>query len=296
MKKTVILLFWILSVFNNYSQKNKIFNFELLGSLIINTDQLISYKIEFNVNNKGFLEGYSYTDISGDDETKSYIRGYYNKKSRKIKFKENDILYTKSKSLPEEFCFIDFEGKFKGNSRKKTLSGKFTGIYNDKDTCATGKIKLVSIKFVEKKIKKIYKKIKKIKKIDSIVKKQIEPKNYLRKFSETSINSGEKVSVFIYTKKLRLEVWDYGKEDGDIISISNNGKMIIENFRVTKEKKKLNIDLKNSINIIKIINISAGKLKTNTTKIKLYDYRRDYEVLANLEEGKSAIINIIKAN
>jgi hypothetical protein len=30
------------------------------------------------------------------------------------------------------------------------------------------------------------------------------------------------------------------------------------------------------------------------TKLKLYDFRREYEVVANLKEGKAAMINIVK--
>jgi hypothetical protein len=77
-------------------------------------------------------------------------------KSKNIQFKESDILYTKSEIVPEEFCFVSFKGKFKGETKKKLLEGNFIGIYDDRDTCAIGKLKLVSTKFVKKKIKKVY--------------------------------------------------------------------------------------------------------------------------------------------
>lgn len=297
MNKNFLFFFSLLIVFNVFSQDNKKFDFELVGALILDSKQLISYKIEFNSKENGFIEGYSYTDLSGENETKSYIRGYYNPKSKDIQFKENDILYTKSKFLPDEFCFVEFKGKFKEASRKKMLDGDFIGIYNDKDTCATGQIKLVSTKFLEKKIKKIYKKvvaIDKIKKIDSIVKEEIKPENYLKKFSETKINSGEKVSVFVYTNKMKMEVWDYGKEDGDVITILNNNIPLLENYTVTKKRKSIIVNLNDSRNLIKIITINSGKLKTNTTKLKLYDFRRQYEVIADLEEGKEATINVVR--
>tara|TARA_R110002072_G_C7955914_1_gene533546 strand:- start:2687 stop:3544 length:858 start_codon:yes stop_codon:yes gene_type:complete len=277
-----------------YLQKKEIFDYELLGALILDSNQLISYKIQFNSNEKGFIQGYSYTDLGGQDETKSYIRGYYNPKSKDIQFKESDILYTKSKSLPDEFCFVSFNGKFKGTSKKKSLTGKFIGIYDDKDTCAVGQVKLVSTKFVEKKIKKLYKRIEKIEKIDSLVKAEIKPENYLKKFSETQIKSGEIVSVFMYTSKMKLEIWDYGKEDGDVITILNNDIPILENYTVTKERKSIIVHLNDKNNLFKIKTISSGKLKTNTTKLKLYDFRRQYEVIADLNEGKEATINVIK--
>jgi hypothetical protein len=294
MKKINYLIICLFCFFGANSQNIKQFDYELLGVVVLEENQTISYKIEFNLEKDNFIEGYSFTDMGGENETKSYLRGYYNSKTQKIQFKESDILYTKSKFLPEEFCFINFKGKFKGNTKKKSLDGKFVGIYDDKDTCATGRIKLVSTKFVEKKVKRVYKKIKKIKKVDSIVKNEIKPENYLKKFSETEIKSGEKVSVFVVRSKLKVEIWDYGIEDGDIITILQNDKPILENFRVTRKKKEITLSLNNKQNIIKIITVNSGKLKTNTTKIKLYDFRREYEVIANLDEGKAAMINIVK--
>ncbi|WP_375241019.1 hypothetical protein [Polaribacter sp.] len=299
MNKNIIVLVSLLTVFNLFSQDRKEFDYELLGALALESNQLISYKIVFNARENGFIEGYSYTDLSGENETKSYIRGYYDVKSKNIQFKESDILYTKSEFLPEEFCFVSFKGKFKGETKKKLLEGNFTGIYDDRDTCATGKLKLVSTKFVEKKIKKVYKKVKKIskvKKIDSVVIAELEPENYLKKFSETKIRSGEKVSVFVYTSKLKMEIWDYGKEDGDVITILKNNKPVLENYAVTKKKKSITLNLEDNNNLIKIITVNSGKLKTNTTKLILYDFRREYEVVADLEEGKEALINIVKLN
>ncbi|QTD37550.1 hypothetical protein JL193_15975 [Polaribacter batillariae] len=297
MKKNILFLISFLFILISTAQEKKAFEYELVGALVLDSKQLFSYKIEFNARKNNFIEGYSYTDLGGENETKSYIRGYYDADSKKIQFKESDILYTKSKFLPEEFCFIKFEGVFKGKSKKKSLKGDFIGIYDDKDTCATGQVKLVSTKFLEKKVKKFYKKVKKvdkIKKIDSIVKEELKPENYLKKFSETKIASGEKVSVFVYTSKMKMEIWDYGKEDGDKITILLNDVEVLKNFSVTKKKKSIILDLKEDKNLIKIITVDGGSIKTNTTKLKLYDFRRQYEVIADLEEGKSASINVVK--
>lgn len=297
MNKNILIIISLFCFFNQFAQKTEKFDYELLGALMLDSNQLISYKVVFNSRENGFIEGYSYTDLSGENETKSYIRGYYNPKDKKIQFSESDILYTKSKFLPDEFCFVSFKGQFKGKTKKKLLEGEFIGIYNDKDTCATGNIKLVSTKFVEKKITKLYKKIEKIEKIakvDSIIKAEIRPDNYLKKFNETHIKSGEKVSVFLYTSKMKMEIWDYGKEDGDVITIFNNDIPILENYTVTKKKKTILVDLKTKNNLLKIVTINSGKLKSNTTKLKLYDFRRQYEVIADLDEGKAASINIVK--
>lgn len=91
-----------------------------------------------------------------------------------------------------------------------------------------------------------------------------------------------------------MEIWDYGIEDGDVISILQNDKPIIENLTVSRKKKKITIELQDGKNELKIVTINTGKLKTNTTKLKLYDFRRQYEVIANLEKDKPSIINVVK--
>lgn len=297
MKKIILKIFCCCIAFMVNGQNKQKFDYELLGNLVLKTGELYSYKIVFSAADNNFINGYSYTDLGGEHETKSYISGYFDAKTKKIQFKEKDILYTKSEFLPEEFCFVSFKGKFKGNTKKKTLSGDFVGIYNDKDTCATGKLLLLSEKFVEKKINKVFKKINKvnkIKKVDSTVLQELKPEVFLKKFSETNINSGEQVSVFMYTNKMKVEIWDYGIEDGDVISIEQNNKIVLDNFLVTRRKKTVTFNLIDGKNEFKIITKDTGKLKTNTTKLKFYDYRREYEVLANLEKDKPATINVVR--
>ena len=294
-KLLIINLFICCQFFN--AQENEDFKYELLGNLILETGELYSYKVIFNAYDNNFIKGYSYTDLGGENETKSYVRGYYDSKTKKIRFKENDVLYTKSSFLPEDFCFVNFSGKFKSCTKKQRLTGSFYGIYDDKDTCATGSLNLVSVKFAEKKIAKVYKKIKRIdniKKLDSAAKEKFNPEVVLKKFSETKIKSGEQVTVFVYNPKMKLDIWDYGKEDGDVITLYQNGKVILKDYSVTKKKKSITLTLTDKINKIEVKNNNAGKLKSNTTKLKIYDYRRQYEIVADIEEGKSTTLNIVK--
>ena len=156
MKNIIYFIIYLFSVYVINSQNTKPFDYELLGAIVLDESQIISYKVQFNLESNNYIQGYSYTDLEGENETKSYIRGYYNEKNNNIQFTESDILYTKSEFLPEEFCYVSFKGKFKGDSKKKMLDGKFVGIYDDKDTCATGRIKLIGTKFVEKRLLLVY--------------------------------------------------------------------------------------------------------------------------------------------
>lgn len=293
MKRIIIAAFFTLISVNSFSQELQNFDYQFIGVVLLDSKNLYSYKVDFNIENDS-IKGYSYTDLGGRHETKSIIEGTYNKKTKDVQFTERDILYTKSKVDGEEFCFINLEGKLKLRKKKSILNAKFNGFYPDESKCAKGKIRLVGEDYAYKRINKLYKKVKKKKKVDSIVKEKLKPENFLKKFSETTIDSGEEVSVFMYANELRMEIWDYGKEDGDIITVEVNGEVVLDKFVVKKSKKVLKVKLAEGKNAIKVITVNAGKLETNTTKIKLYDIRRSYEVLANLEVGKPAFINVYK--
>ena len=283
--------FWGFHIITIFSQQAK-FDHEFLGVLLLDEKSMYSYRLEFNID-KDSIRGYSYTDLGGLNETKSYIYGIFNKRNNQISFEEKDVLYTKSDVGTDEFCFIKSTGKLVLKSRKNVFESSFEGIYNDGEICASGKIKVVGLKFLKKKINKTYKKIKKIKKIDSVVKEKLKPERVLNKFGKTNLSSDEIITVFMKNKKVRFQIWDYGKEDGDIVDIYINGKKSLPNVKLKKEKKSLYINLKKGLNKIKVTTVSAGKIKTNTAKIKIYDSSRFYELLSKIDEGKSAEINIV---
>ncbi|MFT7899363.1 hypothetical protein VBY74_05195 [Tenacibaculum ascidiaceicola] len=287
----ITFLFTAVSTLSTMSQNEKKFDYEFLGVLLLSKSQLYSYKLEFNMY-KDSIKGYSYTDLTGPHETKSYIYGTYSKRTNEIEFEEKDVLYTKSNVSTDEFCFITSKGYLKLKSRKNSFDGSFTGKYSDGEVCAEGKVRLVGRKFIEKKLKKVYKKIKKKKRIDSITKEKVAPDRVLKKFGKTSLSENENITIYMNAKQVKLEIWDYGKEDGDIIDVYMSDKKIISNLKVQRKKKKLLLNLKKGNNVIKIKTINAGTIKTNTAKIKIYNKSRFYELTSDISVDKSAQINI----
>ena len=104
------ILFFFLFSLNFYSQSK----YEYFGALKLNGDDktIISYRLVF-IEDKGKIEGYSLTDLGGNHETKNKISGTYNEKTKNLKFKEEDVLYTKSPLSDDVFCFVNFfNGQF----------------------------------------------------------------------------------------------------------------------------------------------------------------------------------------
>lgn len=275
------------------SQETEKFDYEFLGVLLLSDSELYSYKLEFNIH-KDSIKGYSYTDIGGENETKSYVFGSFDKKKKEVSFKEKEVLYTKSYvSLDDEFCFITSKGVLKLRSKKNSYTSTFEAFNYEGKACASGDIKLVGTQFIENRLKKIYKKAEKIKRIDSVTKEKIKPNKVLEKFGKTTISDEEIITVFLKSNKAKFEIWDYGKEDGDIVDVYINEKKILENLKIKRNKKTLFLNLKEGTNTIKITTVSSGSIQSNTAKVKLYDSKRFYELKSNIRKGKSAEIHII---
>lgn len=291
--KKIFLIIFVIFYSLSYSQ-NK---FEFIGVLKLNGNNksLISYRLVLNLNNK-ILKGFSITDFGGSFETKNTISGTYNKISNMLTFKEDDILYTKSKYSQDSFCFINFSGKIKLTGEDNKLEGKFNGLYLNKKKCIDGELTLVNAKKAYGNLTKLNKKIKKIKKIDEATKKRIDPINIMDSLKVNNLSKNENLNVFVKSEKVIIEIWDAKIEDGDIIKLYQNNKLLLDNFEVLNKKKRITINLNKEENIFRIEAVSEGDKLLNTAEIKITDGEREFELKSNLKKGESNSITIIKRN
>lgn len=283
----------ILLTFINFSLFAQIIEkYDFIGTLILENNALITYRIQFDIKDSKIF-GYSYTDINGKDETKSELTGNYNSKEKSIFLKESNILYTKSKEIEDIFCFINVNAKLKLEKDKPAIQGTFFGSYNNKDTCATGKILLISLKDAFDKLEKVSKKISKTKKIDSVTKTKFTKEYFLNEIKPNTLKSDDVLTVFWKSNKFILEIWDNGKEDGDLISLRFNNKTVFRKYAIKKEKRIIELDLIEGENLIEILANNNGSIPPNTAKAILIDGSVDHIISTSLESGQSSKINII---
>lgn len=269
--------------------------YEFLGVLRLNGNktEVISYRLVF-VENKGVISGYSVTDLYGQHETKNVIEGTFNKSNNTIQFRESDILYTKSKIGPESFCYVNFQGKVNIDKTNAKIDGDFKGMFENKTKCIDGTLTLVSLKKIEKTVAQVTKKMDKSKKIDNETKEKFNPLRMLDSLRINKLNRDENLNVFWKSNKLKLQVWDSGQEDGDIIHLYHNDKLILKNYTLVNKKIDLDIQLSPNENIFRIIAVNEGDIAPNTAQIQLIDGKRVFELMSNLKKGESATISIIK--
>ncbi len=94
----------------------------------------------------------------------------------------------------------------------------------------------------------------------------------------------------VKSRHLKISVWDNEKVDGDRISLSLNGKWILRNYELAKEKHQLQIELiPNQINQLVFFAENLGEIPPNTTalNIKYDNYDKTHIMRSNLKKSGS---------
>ena len=268
---------------------------EYLGIIKLNDSSFISYRLNLLENNN-LISGYSITDIGGDHETKSNITGEYNDKTNMLSFKELGIIYTKSEVSDYDFCYINFEGKYKNINSKKNIEGKFIGLYNDGSNCINGEIKLRNLEKIEKKAEKIDKLIQKSKRVDNTIKSTVSVTQTLDSLKMNILKPNQNLTMFSASIELKLNIYDAGKVDGDKINIYVNGSIFLRNYIVDKNIKQLTIPLNSNSTLIEVVALNTGTISPNTAKIEIVDQKNNINTLTRLKKGEKTSITIVKNN
>lgn len=266
---------------------------EFIGAIKLNDSTVISYLLNFKEEN-GNVTGYSITDLLGPDETKNIIEGKYDSSTKEFSFKENDIEYTKSEYLQQDFCYINFKGKLKVSNKSSFIKGNFMGFFDNDEACIDGEIHLIGSEQLYLKLNRLDEKVAKSKRIDSITKSKVSFVKMLDSIKTNSLKEGENTSVFWNSNKLTFEIWDAGKEDGDVISILVDGKNVLKNFTIAHDVKRVEIDLENRLTEIRIEAVNEGSIPPNTANIKLYDSNKEIDLFTDLHYQKFTTITVVK--
>ena len=96
--------------------------------------------------------------------------------------------------------------------------------------------------------------------------------------------------ITVGSKILKLAVWDNERVDGDKISLSLNGRWILRNYEIVKEKKLLDIELiPNQVNQLVFFAENLGTIPPNTSAINIqYEgYNKTHIMRSNLDKSGS---------
>ncbi|QXP55422.1 hypothetical protein H0I25_15290 [Cellulophaga sp. HaHa_2_95] len=266
---------------------------EYLGVLKLNDSSFISYRLNFEILKNNAVKGYSVTNMGGAHETKSYVEGLYDAKEKVITFNETGIEYTKSDITTYDFCYVHFTGKLKNSNGQQMLEGPFLGKYSDGVACINGDIMVKNMEKIEKIAKKADKKIQRSNKIADSVKQKIDIMNLIDFNGLNVLKADEKTTMFSKDASMKVTIWDAGKLDGDKISIFYNGKNIINNHAIQKNKKVITLQLKKGENLLKFRADNVGQIAPNTAKIEITLGSKTIDLLSNLKKDEYTSVIVV---
>ncbi|MCC5922748.1 MAG: hypothetical protein JJT77_03085 [Crocinitomicaceae bacterium] len=291
MKSNIALftLFLLISISHALTQKS---NYEFVGFLNTENNEAISYKIIFSVNKNGEIVGESQTDLFGVNTTKSKIVGEIDKKGKKLSFREIENLSTKSKANPDEFCYVHIDNiKIRTLKNQSFINGEFMGYFPSGQKCVNGTISVVSTEIFE-----LFEEMAKENSTPDAAEKT-EKARSLIDFVDQSITTLYKNEELILNwdkNTLIIEVWDDFIEDGDIVSIYDNGKLVLSEYTIRKERKRIEIPINEKIHIIEVRAVNEGSSPPNTVHMLVTDGHQKTVVVAKLNKGDKASIKIHK--
>ena len=285
MLKTIFFYSFLYTCFIGFTQENHNF----MGTIQLSDKSLITYKIDFTIDSNNKILGKSTTDFDGGHRTESKIEGSISKDSETISFIETKNLSTKSNYASEDFCYIHLKNaKIKLRNNKSIIQGHFYGKFTDNELCAEGDIYLISEDFMFKKLKQLEKKL------PEKHKDKINVPETKKSIEMTILKENDELKVLSSSNSVKLNIWDGEKEDGDLITVTVNGKKILDKFEISNTAKSIVIPIDSSDALIEIFAENEGELPPNSARFSLTDYTQEIQVETQLNKGKKAKIRITK--
>lgn len=291
MKLSHLLLLTILSITSiAFAQQD---TYEYLGVIKLNDTSFISYKLAFEEVD-GLVQGFSVADLGGKHETKSNIRGLYNEEKKTFSFQEYDIVYTKSPIAELDMCLVNFEGKMRNLEKSNAFSGDFKGLYPDSKPCLDGMLIMSASEEVQKRIAKTDRKIQKSKRVSQDLKEKISSQKLIDTLTMSIVKKDENLNVFTKTKNIVISIYDSGKVDDDRINLYVDDVLILADYSIEREKKKIPISITKKMTVVRVEALSEGTSAPNTVKVEIQDGPSLISTRTSLKTGEKAELTLVK--
>jgi hypothetical protein len=112
------------------------------------------------------------------------------------------------------------------------------------------------------------------------------PKGKRRSASKPPSSGQGLTDITVNSKKITVTFWDHGQEDGDIIDIILNGKVLRGGIVLTKAPQSITVDLKGRKNRFGVRAVNEGSVPPNTATVQFSDVTKGdaaqvYEIKSN---------------
>jgi len=235
------------------------------------------------------------------------VKGNYNAATRELNLYDIPIVYHGSLSAFEVYCTMNFRGTLRVAKAGSNIVGSFISLPDYKYTCADIRFNLTHNADISKK-DSVLQAISEYKEnyqvwqptyADTAVAVTVIPRkviNYVVEQEFTKRKNEVVQEIEVESDSLRLEVYDNGEIDGDIISVFYNQQLILHNQKLTHKSIRINFQLDSTkeVNEISMFAENLGLIAPNTALLVLHDGKKQYDIRLSSNLQKNATIKIRK--
>ena len=227
------------------------------------------------------------------------VKGNYNAATRQLVLYDIPVVYHASISSFEVDCMMNFQATLRVAQAGSDLVGAFISLPEYKNMCPTINTTLHFNTDISKKdsvLKAIseYKEEYQVWKpsaTDTLVAVNITPRKVVNYVTESEYTKRENVvthELEAESDMLKLDIYDNGEIDGDIISVFFNKQLILSNQKLTHKSIHIDIplDTTKTDNEISMFAENLGLIPPNTALMVITDGKKKYEIrlASNLEK------------
>ena len=233
------------------------------------------------------------------------VKGNYDAASRQLSLYDVPVAYYGSISNFEVDCIMNMRATLRVAQAGSTLQGSFISLPEYRYTCPDVNINLKLDTAVSSKdsVKKAISEFKEHYQVwkpsagDTLIAVTAIPLPVINYVTEKEFISRKKVithEVEVESDSIRVDVYDNGEIDGDIISLFYNDKLILNNQKLTHKSIRVNmvLDPANSSNEISMFAENLGLIPPNTALMVIFDGKNKFEVPVSSSLERNATISI----
>ena len=233
------------------------------------------------------------------------VKGNYDPASRQLSLYDVPVAYYGSITNFEVDCIMNMRATLRVAQAGSTLQGSFNSLPGYRYTCPDVNINLKLDSTVSSKdsVKKAISEFKEHYQVwkptaeDTLIAVSTVPRKVINYVTEKEFTNRKNVithEVEVESDSIRVDVYDNGEIDGDIISVFYNQQLILNSQKLTH--KSIHIDLvldtaKNS-NEISMFAENLGLIPPNTALMVIRDGKNKFEIPVSSNLDKNATISI----
>lgn len=233
------------------------------------------------------------------------VTGTYNPNTRQLIIYDIPVVYHGSSGEFQVDCIMDMVGLLRVAQAKSVINGTFTAKPDYKYTCTPISFNLTldgeaskkdSVMKALSEFKENYQVWKPAQEDTLVTAKVIQRKvvNYVieKQFTERETTVADEIEV--ESDSLRVDIYDNGEIDGDIVSLFYNKELILFNQKLTHKSIHLDIrlDTTKAENEITLFAENLGLIAPNTALLRIRDGSKVYDLRVSSNLEKNATIRI----